>query len=540
MKYSPIALFLLAFEISLLNAQVPDSLTYQAIIRNNEGVALIDQQVTIQISILQGSVYGKSMYVELHEVISNQFGLVTLVIGGGEVQWGNFENINWSNGPYFIKVELDLFGGTEFSIVGTTQLLSVPYALHAKTAENSFSGDYNDLDNKPDFTNWDNDISDDFSGNYIDLIDKPDFTNWDDDVSDDFSGNYNDLTNKPVIPAINDGAVSAASLWSSSKTNSELSNKIDAAVVYTKTNLQTAGQAVINYGNLSQKPVNIDEDKTDDVTLIGTQTIQGSKTFTNKINANNGINANNATITNVGGPALASDAVNKAYVDALEAKLDNMESMLMENGLMLKDIDDNFYKIIKIGNQIWMAGDLKTTKYNDGTEIPNIPNTNDWIAMNSPAFCYFNNDISYKYLYGTLYNWYAVNTGKLCPTGWHVPSDGEWKTLEMYLGMSQVQADDLGWRGTSEGGKIKEVGTAYWNNPNTGATNESGFTSIPSGLRDNQTGAFYWVGMYAHYWTSTEDGETNAYDRDVVYNNSQIFRYPNSKKYGFIVRCIKD
>ncbi len=127
----------------------------------------------------------------------------------------------------------------------------------------------------------------------------------------------------------------------------------------------------------------------------------------------------------------------------------------------------------------------------------------------------------------------------IAPEGWHVPTDAEWKQLEMYLGMSQAEADTYGWRGTDEGGKLKETGTTHWNSPNAGATNESGFTALPGGWR-NIDGTFYAMGDIAIFWSSTEYNSPYAWRRRLDYDNSRVRRGNSSKQDGFSVRCVRD
>jgi uncharacterized protein (TIGR02145 family) len=194
------------------------------------------------------------------------------------------------------------------------------------------------------------------------------------------------------------------------------------------------------------------------------------------------------------------------------------------------DIDGNIYEYKTIGSQIWMKSDLKTTKNNDGTTIPEIQDNIEWSSTNNGAYCTYT-------IYGKLYNYYAIaNSQKLCPTDWHVPSDEEWKTLEMYLGMSQDQADTTGIRGSNEGGKLKN---SSWLYPNTGANNSSGFSATGSGYRLN-TGTFLSSSESAYYWTVSEFDVNTAWCRALYYNNAQIGRRNLEKKYGFSVRCIKD
>ncbi|MBA7527477.1 hypothetical protein ES705_19653 [subsurface metagenome] len=176
-----------------------------------------------------------------------------------------------------------------------------------------------------------------------------------------------------------------------------------------------------------------------------------------------------------------------------------------------------------------MAENLKTTKYNDGTAIPLVTNSTEWDNLTTPGYCWYNNDeASYKNTYGALYNWYTVNTGKLCPTGWHVPTDSEWTILTDYLGGYSVA-----------GGKLKETGTTHWNSPNTGATNESGFTALPGGYRTN-SGAFNNVGSNGNWWSSTESSSTYAWHRSMNYSSSNVYRDYSGKSYGFSVRCVRD
>jgi uncharacterized protein (TIGR02145 family) len=206
----------------------------------------------------------------------------------------------------------------------------------------------------------------------------------------------------------------------------------------------------------------------------------------------------------------------------------------------LTDIDDNTYQAIKIGNQWWMAENLKVTHYRNGDAIPNITNNTDWNALSTGAYCEYNDDINNLGTYGRLYNWFAVNDSRnIAPAGWHVPSDAEWKQLEMYLGMSQTEADATGTRGIDVGGKLKEIGTTHWLDPNTGATNESGFTGLPGGYRYGN-GYYGGIGRYVYYWSATEGYDGGIWDRGLSYNISGVGRYSDIKQNGNPVRCVKD
>jgi uncharacterized protein (TIGR02145 family) len=205
------------------------------------------------------------------------------------------------------------------------------------------------------------------------------------------------------------------------------------------------------------------------------------------------------------------------------------------------DYDGNTYFTVKIGDQCWMAQNLKVTHYRNGDPIPNVTGDTEWSNHSTGAYCEYDNDPANVDTYGRLYNWYAVDDSRnIAPEGWHVPTDAELKQLEMYLGMSQAEADGTGWRGTDEGGKLKEAGTTHWLAPNTGATNESGFTALPGGLRYFD-GLFTNLGNYAYFWSSTEFSGDFAWYRNLDYYGSQVGRYYYfDKHYGFSVRCVRD
>ena len=196
----------------------------------------------------------------------------------------------------------------------------------------------------------------------------------------------------------------------------------------------------------------------------------------------------------------------------------------------MTDQDGNLYKTVTIGTQTCMAENLRTTKYNDGTTIPNVIDDFEWVTFKTGAYCNYNNTTSTNTIatYGRLYNWYAVNTGKLAPAGWHVPTDAEWRELTDYLGGESVA-----------GGKLKETGTTHWNTPNTGATNETGFTALPGGDRYGR-GAVDGVGSLGYWWSATEGFAGNAWHRYMGYGNSNVGRNDSLKGLGFSVRCVRD
>jgi uncharacterized protein (TIGR02145 family) len=193
----------------------------------------------------------------------------------------------------------------------------------------------------------------------------------------------------------------------------------------------------------------------------------------------------------------------------------------------LKDADGNVYSSITIGTQVWMKENLKTTHLNDNTPIPNVTDQAAWVALITQGYCWYNNDASnYKATYGALYNWNAVSSGKLCPTGWHVPTDGDWTTLKTFLGGYSVA-----------GGKLKESGTSHWSSPNTGATNITGFTALPGGRRTD-LGVFDAIGYFGKWWSFT--GNSTVDYQLIRYDQSNVETRNGGPTYGHSVRCLKD
>lgn len=193
----------------------------------------------------------------------------------------------------------------------------------------------------------------------------------------------------------------------------------------------------------------------------------------------------------------------------------------------LSDADGNVYKIVTIGTQTWMAENLKTTKFNDNTSIPLVSDETEWNNLISSGYCWYNNDApANKSIHGALYNWYSVNTGKLCPVGWHVPLNAEWTTLSTFLGGDVVAA-----------GKLKEAGTTHWTS-NSGSTNSSGFTALPSGVRVD--GTFLGIGEGCYWWSATENGAQYAFLRGITASYDGFLQGYTEKTQGRSVRCIKN
>lgn len=354
------------FSLSTLWAQSPEKISYQAVIRNSNQTLVTNAIIGMKISILKGAANGSGIYVETHTPLSNANGLVSIEIGTGSTS-GNFSAIDWVNGPFYIKTEIDPNGGTNYTITGVTQLLSVPYALHSKTAEQ----------------------------------------------------------------------------------------------------------------------VNVSVSVTGDTLYIGS----GQWVIVPGISEAN------------------------AY-----------------SGPSVVDVDGNIYPTVTIGTQEWMAENLRTTKYKNGTSIPLVTNAGAWNGLSTPGFCWYNNDQpTYGNAYGALYNWFAVETGDLCPAGWHVPTNAEWTTLTDHLGGEAIA-----------GQKLKETGSAHWDESAYPGTNESGFTARGGGMRTHLSASFGELKVYGVWWSATPDDPIESYLRNIWYGDTDIERMSRDNRYGMSVRCLKN
>lgn len=208
------------------------------------------------------------------------------------------------------------------------------------------------------------------------------------------------------------------------------------------------------------------------------------------------------------------------------------------------DIDGNVYNTVTIGTQVWMAENLKVTKYRDGTPVPNVTDGPTWAALTTGAWCHYNNSATNGTKYGKLYNWYAVtNVHGLAPEGWHIPTEAEWTILENYL-----IANGGNYDGTTTDNKIAKslAGTVYWNTDNTAGAigndltknNSTGFNGLPGGYR---SGSSFWdIGNRGSWWYSVQGATAYAWDRTLFYDGSNLGSNGSFKEDGLSVRCVKD
>jgi len=404
--------------VTQLQAQAPQGFNYQATVRNSSGDLIVNTNVYFKFNVIQGSQTAVPIFTETHYVPTDDLGQVNLVIGQGTATTGTFSELDWSQGSYYLGIELDT--GNGYLAMGTTQLLSVPYALYAENSGNS----------------------------------------------------------TPTTPNL---------------------------------------EAVLAENN----------------------------------------SANNQQIKDLQDPTEAQDAATKAYIDALVAEaIAGLQSQIDDldtdnSSGSITDQDGNTYDYLPYGDQVWTVENAEMVTYRDGTPIPEVTDNTEWESLTTGAWSYYNNDPTKP----RLYNWFAVmgihdndpNTPnkEFAPEGWHVPSDAEWTTLENHLiangynydgtttenYIAKAMASTTGW--------ISDTGTGAPGNDQS-LNNDSGFNAFPEGLRFID-GSFYDEGYLAIFWSSTEFDAIYAWNRNLNYNFSDLYRsLSDDKRIGFSVRFVRD
>jgi len=242
------------------------------------------------------------------------------------------------------------------------------------------------------------------------------------------------------------------------------------------------------------------------------------------------------------------DQNNDGVLSSLE--IDN--SFFICSGIVI-DIDGNRYSTVTLDGQTWMVENLKTTKYNDGIIIPNVTLNSEWSSLSTGAYSFYNNDSSSIEQNGYFYNWYTVETNKLCPMGWHVPTNSDWTILERFLAENGVNYDGVDWGGNESNSEARSkiakslADDEGWTNSsivgsigNTQENNNySRFTGRPSGSRSDN-GTFYGIGTHSRYWTASENSSSQAIRRVLSYDLPNIRASNANKGYGFCIRCVSN
>jgi uncharacterized protein (TIGR02145 family) len=489
-------------------AQAPESFNYQVVVRDGStNSPLTNQNVSFKMSILKGSSSGESQYSELHSANTGALGLVNLVIGNGTDKAGTISAIDWGADTYYLKVEIDKTGGTTYVEMGTTQLLSVPYALYSKTAYTvsdvvKVTGDQTIEGNKTFIgtttvatpVNTTDASTKAYVDNTVGQMGISKHSLIEIRSLSPFPGQmvYNTTQNVMLFYNGSNWQNISGGCW-------PIPEVANAGIDQTLTNGTTQASMSANAPILGDGQWNIifgSGGSFDDLT-------KPDATFTGQMHSYYELEWTISTDC-----SQTSDRVNIRFTS------------------LVSDYDNNSYHTIKIGEQIWMVENLNVTHYSNGDEIPYITiyDHSTWGSLTSGAYCDVMENENNEVDFGKLYNGYSVvDSRKLCPIGWHMPTDSEWTYLENILGGASIA-----------GGKLREAGTSHWLPPNTDATNESGFTAIPAGSRIGE----YNLQTDAIFWTSSENGP-DLWIRGIE-TGTEVERESAEKMDGLSVRCLKD
>lgn len=556
-------------------SQAPNSIPYQAVIRNSSGVLIANQIVKLRLSLHDSIASGTIIYQETQFPNTNTMGMINIYVGKGTPAAGNFANINWSNNSKFLQVEIDVTGGTNYTDLGTQQLMSVPYALYSNKADsskyasnglpgNSTSGDmmyYNG-------TTWVKLAAGGYGQSLVMCDGVPAWGGCVPKVATGSSSavSYTSLTTGGNVIAEGGFPVSSRGVcWSTSPN--------PTVALTTKTN-DGAG-----IGNFTSSITGLTPNTTYYVRAYATNSVGSGygadSTFTSRaitpptvstdtISSISNTTANGGgNVTNDGGATITSRGVcwsksPNPTVALITKTTDGSGTGTFTSSITGLTLGTTYYvrayainsvgtsygaqqtftttanfanlSSVTIGTQIWSSKNLDVRTYRNGDTIPQVTNATQWANLTSGAWCWYNNDsATYSSTYGRLYNCYAVTDPRgFAPLGWHVPSDQEWTLLGNYLGGNSVA-----------GGYMKN--TSGWTTPNFGATNSSGFAGLPGGYRTSY-GTFTGFGKNGFWWTTSLYYPTNAWYRILSYANSILdLGYANYEiGSGFSVRVVRD
>ncbi|TVQ45639.1 MAG: hypothetical protein EA362_08730 [Saprospirales bacterium] len=459
-------------------AQSPDAMSYQAVIRDSDERLVMNSEVAVRISIIQGSETGAVVFSELHLESTNENGLLSLVIGSGMELEGDLGEIDWSSGPYFIRTETDPTGGSDFSLIAVSSLLSVPYALYAtKSGDGLPSGD-----KSGEMLYWN-------GGEWVEIP----------------AGNHSELMH------FCDGVPQ----WGPCAPLVVLNDLED--IISTR----VTGLAEVTHPGSSP------------VTERGlVWSLEPNPTLEDEfLNLGSGIGEFEGRIIRL---EPETDYYVRAYATNEWGTTYSNELTVSTMGLFAQDIDGNIYPSAIYENLEWTTENLRSKRYANGDPIDNLINGGDWFDATEGAWAYYDHDTERGEVYGVLYNWYAASDSRnICPAGWRVPTNNEWEALITHLGGASEAGGKMKTTGTIIGAD------GLWQAPNEGATNESGFSVLPAGDRTSG-GGFDRLTTAASFWGSTELNQNTAWGRRLTHTSTTISRANYAKNIGFSVRCVRN
>jgi uncharacterized protein (TIGR02145 family) len=509
-------LFLVTILSSAVLAQsnIPQVVSFSAVVRDANNQPLANTPVSIRLTFKKGGASGPLVYCALHQDVSNANGFISLQLNRNVMGTGcngapstTFETIPWKEGGFWMEVEYQTVPNTPFTSLGQLELASSFYAFAAGSAE-KVNGVNLDGANNGDVLSYNLSTG-----------------QWEPKPAGSSlpTGTIGTMlvhngTSWTILPAGAQGQVltfcNGQPTWGPCPAS--LATLTTTTVSSITSTTASSGGNITNDGGGAVTARGVVWSTSQNPTIaLTTKTVDGTGTgsFTSSITGLSPV-----TVYYV--RAYATNSAGTAY--------GNQQTLTTVTSSNPVDVDGNVYNTVTIGTQVWMKENLKVSKYRNGDLIPTNLTDAAWNSATTGACAIYNNDAANNTTYGKLYNWFAVvDSRNLCPVGWHVPTNAEWTTLEIYLGGTAVA-----------GGKLKSTST-LWTSPNTGATNESGFSGLPGGGRYDD-GTYLSIGNYGTWWSSTENSATNAWYRGLNYFNGFSYPYDLNKRSGFSVRCLRD
>lgn len=526
---------LLLFGITLVTqGQAPQLFSYQAVVRDASENLVVATAVGVRLSILQGSASGTAVYVETHTPVTNANGLFSVAVGEGIVESGSMADIDWSAGPYHLRSEVDPEGGTTYTITGTSQLLSVPYALYAASSGTPGPAGLSaheiwlslgNLGSEADFLAslvgppgpQGDGLPDGTATNQLLYWNGTEWAT----LAPGSNGQVLTVCNDVLVWTVNGlcpDAIGSLDCGSAVNIGAILSGlpaqAVSSVVPYSGGNGEPFPGQVVNSTGVTGLTA----------TLLPDTLASGSGTLTYVITGTPASTGIASFELNVGGQSCS------------------LERLVGSGGGSVTDADGNQYATVVIGPLEWTTTDLRATSYANGDPIPFIPGScfncpppPDWGGLTTGA--------RGSNLGVDLYNWYAVTDPRnVCPSGWRAPTDQDWQTLEASQGMLPGDLSSQGWRGDAQnvGGRMRTPGSQFWQSPNAGATNESNFSGRQGTYRFTDGEYYGFLSNFGHWWSASELDQDNGWERSLSGFFQGVQRSGQFKAVGYPVRCVRD